>query len=612
MTITIDNMEVRVIECPKEARAFVRELKALPAHVPVALDFETTGLFPDYSNLHAGAQVRLSQFCFESGNVTILDHWKCGSFYSLVDDIIEARDMYYVFYAGFEGRWFDAFCDPDQGGVTLYDVANMRKSVLGGGGLSLKLMAKWDLETDLDKDLQTSDWTKEELDDEQYLYGGFDAWVTFELACKWIDEMNVEHWNGFQVINSAWRATNEMEDTGLYLDIPYHRKLVTMWDKRLTAAERGLRRLVDKETLVNLRSKKQISDLLTANLDKQSLAVWPKTGKKGELQLTRSVLRTMSYNSPYPLSRFLAGLMVFNRADKYLGTYGQKLITIQELSGAIQGRFNIAQAVTGRYSSSSPNLQNIPRSPLVRRSFIAKPNTKLVMADYSGIEIRVLAELSHDAQLLQDCIYGDVHAESAITIYGLDRDNFMKLLKEKDPRAKALRSNAKGFTFQLLYGAGPAALAVTLRCTISEASEYVERWASRYPRAYHYRQHIFEQMNHTGFIPVISGRTIYVRKQDRTMPVASNYPVQGAAGDCMYRAIYHTHRLIVDRQLDTLMAATVHDELLLISDWSDEATAAAKECLEQGMVAGYLDIFPGANTDNLIEAVIGDSWADKP
>lgn len=351
MTIDIADMTVEVIECPKEARAFVEALKTLPEDHPVALDFETTGLFPDYDNLHKGAQVRLSSFCFESGKVTILDHWYCGSFYSLVDDIIAARPCYYVFYAGFEGRWFDAFCDPAQGGVELYDVANMRKSVLGGGGLSLALMARFDLGVEMSKELQMSDWTLPELSDDQYLYGGFDAWVTYELAWKWADEMSDGHWNGFQIINSVWRAVNEMEDTGLNLDIPYHKKLVRMWEKRIKAAERGIRRLVDEETLPNLNSKKQISDLLKESLEPSSLKVWPTTGKRGDLKLVRATLRTMSYNSPYPLSRFLAALMVYNRASKYSSTYGEKLITMQQLSGGVFARYNIAQAITGRFSS---------------------------------------------------------------------------------------------------------------------------------------------------------------------------------------------------------------------------------------------------------------------
>lgn len=258
------------------------------------------------------------------------------------------------------------------------------------------------------------------------------------------------------------------------------------------------------------------------------------------------------------------------------------------------------------------NAQNYPRAPMVRKSFVAKKRTKLVMADYSGIEIRVLAELSNDKQLLHDCIYGDVHSEGAVVIYGLDREDFFAAIEKKDPRAKGLRSNAKGFTFQLLYGAGATALAVTLRCSIAEAGEFIKRWASRYPRAYGYRTVIFDEMNRTGFIPVVSGRTIYVKKKDRTMPVAANYGVQGAAGDCMYRAIYRTHRLLVTEQVDCLMAATVHDELLLSCNDDEAECLAAKRCLERGMTQGYLDVFPNANVDNLIEAIIGDSWADKP
>ena len=242
----------------------------------------------------------------------------------------------------------------------------------------------------------------------------------------------------------------------------------------------------------------------------------------------------------------------------------------------------------------------------------------MVLADYSGIEIRVLAELSQDKQLLEDCIYGDVHAASAAQIYGEDLDYVLEVLNSKGegrfanvyPQFKEYRSKAKGFTFQLLYGAGAGALSDVLRCSFEQAQEAIQKWAARYVRAYAYRERMFDLMNADGFLPVCDGRTIYVRKNDRSMPVAANYPIQGAAASVMYRAMYHTRERFMDNNLDAYVAATVHDELLSYAH-RDHAEDAMAEQLA-GMEQGWLDIFPGTVTDNLTDWAIGTSWADKP
>ena len=222
----------------------------------------------------------------------------------------------------------------------------------------------------------------------------------------------------------------------------------------------------------------------------------------------------------------------------------------------------------------------------------------------------MLAELSGDKILLHDAIYDDVHARSAIAIYQIkDANEFIARLKAKDPQAKEMRSRAKAFTFQLLYGAGAAALAIALRCTVDEAQDAINKWAERYSKAFNYRVYMFEKMRSTGFLPCGSGRTIFVHRNERTMPVAANYPIQGTAADVMYRAMYHVQRLLEERDIMANLVASVHDEVLLMADegYAEEAAKALKD----GMLQGWLDIFPDSNTDNLADVVIGDRWSDK-
>jgi DNA polymerase I-like protein with 3'-5' exonuclease and polymerase domains len=566
-----------------------------------ALDFETTGLRPDSS------KVRLTCISGPAGNY-VIDHLLCKPFTYYANLLADACP-WAVFNAGFEGRWFDFATDgPD---VVLFDVGVMSKAKLGGRPLSLADMVRRDLgKTRDNKHLQVSDWSQRELSLEQYDYGFEDAEDTYNLYTMWAAALTAEQMAGFYVLNDAWRGTAEMEDTGMTIDEEHHSRLINMWSVRRVVAEKVLRRYTPPDIIENLRSKKQISDFLKTVMDETSLRSWPKTDKSEQLQTDRKQLRQASFRSPYPFSRWLAAMIVFNRADKYLGTYGETLLTKQRLAGRVYGRFNIAQAVTGRYSSSSPNLQNIPRNPLVRRSFIAPPDTEMVLADYSGIELRVLAEVSNDKQLKQDVIFGDVHAESAITLFKVDPAEFKARLKAKDPRAKEMRSKAKAFSFQLTYGAGNAALAMVLRCSDGEAAEYVDKWAARYPYAYALRFQMFDQMNATGLLPIKSGRTVYVHKNERSLPVASNYPIQGAAADVMYRAVTRMSFKVYELPFKARMLASIHDELLMLAETG--RGEELREIMVEEMRQAWLDIFPNAETANLSESAVGQSWAAKP
>ncbi len=606
----------RYVRDEKEAQ---RAILSLDRDEVYALDFETTSLFP------GEGEVRLTTICGH-GVYLVIDHFYAGKFFRYADMLAERQ--WAVFNAMFEGNWFDSYCQDNE--VVIYDVGHMRRAKLGGGPLSLATMAKRDLKIDLDKDEQNSNWRQPELTDSQIVYAMYDGIVTWQLWEHWKAELTPEQWRGFLVINEAWRGTLEMEQTGLQLDVDYHKTLVDHWTMKRDLCERYLRRFVSEAEIKNLQSKTQISNFLKRELDDRTIALWPKTESTKQLNQERDTLRQAAHRLPYPLSRWLGCLVRFNYYNKYLGTYGQKLIDRQERQGYIPTRFNMAQAITGRYSSSAENLQNIPRRKVVRRSFIARtrnspgrgidPDICLVMADYSSIEVRVLAELAHDEVLLHEAIYGNVHARSASAIFDVDFDYFCEVLDSDNPKYdnvrpifKDMRSRAKAFTFQLLYGAGAGALAIALRCADEEAYLAIEAWAKTYPKAYHYRTFIFEKMNHSGFIPVVDGRTIYVFKPDRSMPIAANYPVQGAAASIMYRGVYHVNYALRRSTLRAQMAASVHDELLCFSH-KDHAKATGKLLID-GMVKGWLDIFPGTDTTNLVGAgnlaTIGTSWADK-
>jgi len=594
--------EARVVMDPEEARRLLAEF----GDKVVALDFETTGLDP------ARAKVRLSCTYHPDHGVILFDHFFCGEFNTLAKDML--APMWAVYNAKFEVRWFDHVL-PNQ--VDLIDVDFLAKSKRGGGHSSLAVMAKRDLGITLQKEEQLSDWSQERLTVSQLNYAAMDAVITYKLYEHWLGRITDQQREAAFIFQDAVRATVECEQTGMTLDTDAHAKNIEKWQKKQAIALKRVRNWTNQTLLPNPGSDKQVSDLIKAQLDEKALRAWPRTPdkQKDQLTLNSKVVKPIIAKSKYPFTRWGNALLRYRYYRKYLSTYGETLLTKQFLEDGISYRLNIAAAATGRYSSSSINIQNIPRAPWVRRAFLPPPGfDHLVVADYSGIEVRVLAELSGDVKLKQDAIYGDVHSGSAAAIYHIDEDEFKQVLHDDgnsmQGRYKEMRSRAKGFTFQNIYGAAAGALSVVLGCSIDEAEDALRAWAARYPKAYNYRHVIFDQMSYKGYLPVCDGRTVFVPKQDRTMPVAANYGVQGAAASVMYRAMHHVYELRNKRSNRHLirMVASVHDELLLAAREGHQEQAA--ELLVEGMIQGWLDIFPNTDTANLVEAGIGPTWGD--
>lgn len=612
-----ESCKYKLVRTVPEAKALLRGISE------AALDFETTAFFPYVGELSSGKEegrVRITSICNDDVHF-IIDHdlinWPFNTAVAWL-----LKQTWYVYNAKFETRWFD-YADPAER-AKIRDVDFMAKAVIGGHPSSLAKMAKRDLNIDLDKDEQASDWGREALTTSQYNYAAFDSFVTWKIKKHWAAKMNEGHWNGFAVFNDAVRATMEAEETGLFLDSSLHQQTVKVWKTKHDQFLRYFQMYTPPNVIENPQSKKQMSDFLKRELDPSVIKEWPqtagrkndKTGTSKQLQLEQDYLKKIAKRLPYPMNRWMASYVGMNYYAKYLSTYGDKLLTNQQLKGKITSRFNIAQAATGRYSSSSDNLQNIPRKPLVRKAFHARPGHDEVMclADYSGIEVRVLAELSNDEQLRHDTIYGNVHAAGASAINGLPLDYILEVLHDETHpdyyRIKSLRTKAKVFTFRLTYGAGIGALAESLKVSHDKAQDALIAWSARYPKAYAYRQKMFDIMMQTKHLPVCDGRTIYVRRDERTLPVAANYPIQGAAASVMYRAMYHVRRLFVEREIDCAIAATVHDELLSYAGKADAERAMQAQL--EGMELGWLDIFPGTDTHNLCEHAIGTTWAAKP
>ena len=585
------NDPITIIDDARKARKILRHVID-SGHIH-ALDFETTGLDPKESEV---VLVSISGPAWTG----VFDLWAMEKPLKHFRKEWEAVD-WVVFYSGFEYRFFWEHGCPD---VALHDLQYMRKAILGGGQYGLKDVAWWDLKIEMSKELQASDWGAETLTEEQYGYAQFDAVVTYRAWKYWLDKSTDAQRAGYALLNNMVPAVIEMEAAGMTIDRKHHERLLAMWRRRSVAANASIRKLVPESEVPNLNSNKQISNFLKTILDDDSLAFWPQTEKSGDLKLKRDIITDMAKRVPYPLSRFLSGLAVLNRADKYISSFGETLLFHAEQGGGrIHPRFNVGAARTTRFSSSQPNAQNMPHNPVFRKSVIAGLGRVLVGGDLSGIEVRVLATMSGDEQLLHDTVYGDMHRAVA---------GFM-LNKPIDQITKEERSNAKALTFLICYGGGSAAVAMKYGVSIEQAEEYIAGWAARYPLAMDFRNLQHEQAKRTGSLDKAGGGSMWVGKK-ASLPVCANYPIQGSAGDVMFATIIELKDRLDDARERSLvssmtrMIATIHDELIV--ETTKQSAEIVEEMLGAAFTTGWLEIFPGTDTANLYETGTGLTWAD--
>jgi DNA polymerase I len=573
-----------------------------------ALDFETTGLRPDES------QVRLAQI-YNDDVWAVVDFWALegGAFAPYADWFSDAT--WVAFNAGFEYQWFDAADAPQ---VRVIDVAHARRARMGGDQLSLAKILKADLGHDMPKDQQVSNWAAPVLTQEQLQYAADDALWTWRLWQHWQAKLD-EHPPARQaqaMLDALIVPVHEMKQTGLLLDQARHRDLVRLWEDKHVKYEAHLRSYVSEEEVANMRSRTQWSDYFSSILPDEYLDLWPRTEKTGQLEISTGACKQMATvaGGEGPLAEVLFGIADLTTINQYLSNFGDKLINMAQASpdGRLHPSYNIARAVTGRFSSSAPNAQQFPRDrellgdfTSVRLSFIAPPRKQLVSLDYSGIELKVLALLAEDDQLLYDCVHGDLHSEVASYMVGHKID-------KKTPEGKEARSKAKGVSFGIIYGSGALGLSGTLRTSLSRAQDLIDFWASRYPKAFNLRHTMMSHALVDGFLPMVDGGTIWLGKKP-DLPKCANYPVQRAALSVMARAIIRHHARLEEaasrgRHLGTRMVASIHDAL--IDEAMTEDAPEALQWMKQDMVAGYLDIFPNAPTDKLVEGGIGPSWGE--
>ncbi|WP_047338227.1 DNA polymerase I [Pseudomonas protegens] len=364
---------------------------------------------------------------------------------------------------------------------------------------------------------------------------------------------------------------------------------------KMVALEREAFEIAGEE--FNLGSPKQLGSIL---YDKLGLPVLKKTAK-GQPSTAEEVLAKLAEDD-YPLPRVL---MQYRSMSKLKSTYTDRLPEqINPRTGRIHTSYHQAVASTGRLSSSDPNLQNIPvrtaEGRRIRQAFIAPPGYKLLAADYSQIELRIMAHLSRDEGLLNAFRNNlDVHTATAAEVFKVEL---------KDVTSDQRRS-AKAINFGLIYGMGAQKLGKDIGVDTKQAKAYIDTYFARYPGVREYMDRTRAQAADQGYVETIFGRRLYLPEINSNKPqeragaerTAINAPMQGTAADIIKKAMVAVDNWLESSGLDARVILQVHDELVL--EVREDLVDQVREDIRGHMSgAATLDV------PLLVEVGVGNNW----
>jgi DNA polymerase-1 len=309
----------------------------------------------------------------------------------------------------------------------------------------------------------------------------------------------------------------------------------------------------------NIASPKQLGEVL---FEKLLLDPKAKKTKTGQYQTGEDVLLALANKSD-----IVRDILDFRQLQKLKSTYVDALpLMVNPKTGRVHTSYNQAVAATGRLSSNNPNLQNIPirteRGREVRKAFIPRNSDHVIVsADYSQIELRIIAEISKDANMMEAFVQGiDIHTATAAKVYG-------KTLEEVD---STMRRNAKAVNFGIIYGQSAFGLSQNLNIPRKEAADIIEQYFAQYPGIKSYMSDTMNFARENGYVQTLMGRRRYLRDINSANATVRGYaernainaPIQGSAADMIKIAMINIHREFKAHKFDSRMTMQVHDELV--------------------------------------------------
>ena len=393
----------------------------------------------------------------------------------------------------------------------------------------------------------------------------------------------------------------EMERAGIKVDKAELEALSKDFGARLVVLEKKIHGLAGRE--FNIASPKQLGEVLFEDLSLRG----GKKGKTGAYGTGAGILENLAAQGHDLPVRVLE----WRQIAKLKSTYSDALTQqINPRTGRVHTSYAMAGASTGRLASTDPNLQNIPvrteEGRKIRRAFIAEVGFKLISADYSQVELRLLAHVA-GIEALKECFAAgeDIHAMTAAQVFGVPAENM-------DP---SVRRQAKAINFGIIYGISPFGLAKQLGIAQAEAADYIDAYFKRYPGIRGYMEETKEFCRANGFVETIFGRKIHItgindkngRNRAFAERAAINAPLQGAAADIIKRAMIRMPGALKDAGLKARMLLQVHDELVFEAP---EGEVAATVKVVTMVMENAADPAVRLDVPLVVETGVGDNWAE--
>ena len=417
----------------------------------------------------------------------------------------------------------------------------------------------------LDKAEQVSDWGAAELSSSQVEYAAKDAAIMIEVRDKLEERIVADGLTEvLQLENKCVMPVAEMELNGFYLD------------------EGRWREQLEKVTVIQRQAADQLQDMLSAgvaqaslfgrseiNLDSQAQVTDALVGLGVPVPNTTRAWELQPLAEKYPV---IAKLLEYRGVAKAISSFGENILEfIEPKTGRIHADFRQIGAPTGRFSCSKPNLQQIPHEEEYRRCFRAPEGRKLVIADYSQIELRILADFSEDRNFIEAFESGqDFHSATAAQVFGINAEDV----------TPDQRSFAKRLNFGVVYGIGASRFAMMTGLTQKEAEDTLRKYFATYPRMDEWLRTAASTVKETRMTRTRSGRIARFRfdENDRSSLAAAqryakNMPIQGTSADILKRALRLLHEDI--RPTSAKLVNIVHDEIVVECDASESDQIAA-------------------------------------
>ncbi len=431
-------------------------------------------------------------------------------------------------------------------------------------------------------------------------YAGEDADITLQLKNIFTPELKKKEVEKIfnEVESPLVKVLANMEFEGVRVDTDFLKEYSKELDKEAKIAEESVYKIAGVR--FNLASPKQLGEVL---FEKLMLDPKAKKTKTGQYATGEDVLQKLAHQFP-----IVSDILAFRELTKLKSTYVDALpLLINPKTGRVHTTYAQAVAVTGRLSSTNPNLQNIPvrsdRGKEIRKAFIPRDNDHLLIsADYSQIELRIVAAISGDTNMCDAFKMGkDIHTATAAKVYGVNEEDV----------TKEMRYKAKSVNFGIIYGQGAFGLAENLAISRTEAKTIIDNYKKEFPGITHYMESTIQFAKDNGYVETLMGRKRWLRDINSSNFTvrgfaernAINSPIQGSAADMVKLAMIKVHHAIINQKLKSKMILQVHDELIFdtLKSEAEEMKSLIIENMENALQ------LPN-NVPVIAEAGIGENW----